>query len=100
MFSNLNLSFSILRFHHRKSFTLMLVQDVKTIRSKNHHFYDSGICILNIYILKVSENPEDLEKPDGNDNYNHNIEDFLDFTIHRDVIIDKIQKNSCNDQHD
>jgi hypothetical protein len=40
-------------------------------------------------ILQVIENPKYLEKPDDDNNNNHNVQDIFDFTIHRDVIIDK-----------
>jgi len=35
------------------------------------------------------EKPKYLEKPNNNCNYNHNIEDGFDFSIHGDVCIDK-----------
>lgn len=53
-----------------------------------------------MYIRQVRENPEYLEKPDDNNNHNHNIEDGFDFVIHGDVSIDKPQNKTCNDQYD
>jgi len=51
---------------------------------------------LKVYILQITENPKYIQKPYYNNDYNHNIQDWLDFTIHRDVIIDKPEQNTCN----
>jgi hypothetical protein len=42
-----------------------------------------------MYIRQVSENPKYLEKPNDNNNHNHNVENGFDFVIHGDVCIDK-----------
>jgi hypothetical protein len=47
------------------------------------------IEILNMYTHQVTDNPKYLEKPDDNNNHNHNIEDGFDFVIHGNVCIDK-----------
>jgi hypothetical protein len=49
-----------------------------------------------MYIREVGENSEYLKEPDNNSNHNHNIKNILDFAVHRNVIIDKPEKNSCN----
>jgi hypothetical protein len=43
------------------------------------------------------EKPKCLEKPDDQNDHNHNVEDPFDFAIHGDVCIDKPQKNTYND---
>jgi hypothetical protein len=42
-----------------------------------------------MYILQVIEKSKYLEKPNDNNNHNHNVEDIFDFAIHGDVRIDK-----------
>jgi hypothetical protein len=42
-----------------------------------------------MYTHQVTDNPKYLEKPDDNNNHNHNIEDGFDFVIHGNVCIDK-----------
>jgi hypothetical protein len=42
-----------------------------------------------MYILQVMKKPEYLEKPNDNNNYNYNVEDLFDRTIHGDISIDK-----------
>lgn len=49
----------------------------------------SDMHLLNMYILQETEKAKYLQKPNDNNNYNDNIEDTFDFTIHRDVIIDE-----------
>jgi hypothetical protein len=51
-------------------------------------------------ILEITEKSEDFQKPDDNNNYNHYVENVFDFTIHRDVVIDKVQKYSGNNQYE
>ena len=55
----------------------------------NQHFEWPPTCVLNMYIHQVTENPEHLEKPDNNNNDNHDIEDCFDFSIHGDVCVYK-----------
>lgn len=40
-------------------------------------------------ILQVTEKAEYFQKPDNKHNNNYDIKDVFDFTIHRNVIIDK-----------
>ena len=58
--------------------------------------FDYRILFSNVNILQISENPEYLKKPADNQKYNHSIQDIFDFAIHRDVIVDNVQKNTCN----
>ena len=55
--------------------------------------------ILYMYILQMTEKSKCLKKPNDNNNYNHNIEDFFDFAIHGDVCIDKPQQNTCDNKY-
>ena len=52
--------------------------------------------VLNMYILEEIENPEYLEEPNNDNNHNYDIENVFDFMVHRDIIIDKPEKNTCN----
>ena len=42
-----------------------------------------------MYILQVIENSKYLEKPNDNNNHNHNIENGFDLVINGDISIDK-----------
>jgi len=42
-----------------------------------------------MHIRDIMDNPKYLEKPNNNNNYNHNVEYGFDFSIHGDVRIDK-----------
>ena len=57
---------------------------------------NSDIHFLNMYILEETENPEYLEEPNNYNNHNNDVENVFDFVIHRDIIIDKPEKNTCN----
>jgi len=45
--------------------------------------------ILDVNILNETENSKHFQKPDNNSDNNHYIENTFDFTIHRNIIIDK-----------
>ncbi|MCP9885878.1 hypothetical protein KBY97_12215 [Synechococcus sp. ATX 2A4] len=51
---------------------------------------------------QVVRQAQQIKQPDDNSDDNNNIEDILDFAIHRDVVVDKPQQhsnnNQCNDQ--
>ena len=47
-------------------------------------------------IRQVAEKPEYLEKPDDNNDHDDNVQDSLDFDIHRDIGIDQPENNTCN----
>ena len=47
------------------------------------------IFILNMHILQVMKKPKCLEKPNDNNNHNHNVEDLFDLSVHGDVGIYK-----------
>jgi len=53
-----------------------------------------------MYVRKVAEHPEDLKKPDDKDNNYHNIQYGLNFMVHRDVGVDKPEKNPGDNQYD
>jgi len=63
---------------------------LKVIRSAHLHLSGLGDVLLNINIFKVVENPKDLKKPDDDNNHHDNVQNVFDFTIHGDVIIDKV----------
>ena len=58
------------------------------------------MVLSNMYTHEVAENPKYFEKPDNNDNYDNCVKDVFDFAIHRDKIIDKPKKNTCNNKYD
>ena len=47
-------------------------------------------------VCQVSDQPENLEKPDDNNDHNHNVDDPSDFVIHWDVRIHKPEDNTHN----
>ena len=55
--------------------------------------------ILNVYITQIMEKSKNFEELNHNDDYNHNIQDGFNFTIHRYVGIDKPQKNTCGNEN-
>jgi hypothetical protein len=63
---------------------------------KQTAFKNAGIHLLNMYILKVTENPKYFKKPDNNNNHNNNVEDVFYLTVHWDIIIDKPKKDASN----
>jgi hypothetical protein len=42
-----------------------------------------------MYIRQVVENPEDLKKPNDNENHHHDIENGFNLVVHGNVSIDK-----------
>ena len=57
----------------------------------------SGLIQLNMNVHQIAEHPENFEKPDNNNDNDNNIQDGLDFVIHRNVSINKPEKNSGYD---
>jgi len=53
-----------------------------------------------MYVLQISENPKYFKKPDNNNNHNNNVENVFNFMIHWDIIIDKVEKETCNNYYD
>ena len=51
---------------------------------------------LNMYTPQVTENPKYLKKPNNYNDHDNDVEDVFYFIIHWDIIIDKPQKNACN----
>ncbi len=57
------------------------------------------IHFLNMYILQVIEKSKNFYQPDYDNNHNHNVQDSSDFTIHRDIVVDK-PENDTGDNKD
>jgi hypothetical protein len=51
-------------------------------------------------VCKISEQAENLEKPDNKNNHNHNVEDVFDLAIHRDVRIHKPEQDTGDNKYD
>lgn len=47
-------------------------------------------------VCNIAYQPEDFEKPDNNDDHDHDIQDGFDLMIHGNVGVDKPKKNACN----
>ena len=41
-----------------------------------------------------------FKQPDNKNNYNYNVQQAFDFTIHWNIIVDEVQDNARNNQHD
>jgi hypothetical protein len=55
---------------------------------------------LHVNVGDVGEQPEYFQKPDNDDDYNHDIQDGFDLMIHGNVCVDKPKKNPRNNQYD
>ena len=49
-----------------------------------------------MYILKINEYPEYFQEPYNYNNHNNNVKDVFNFMVHRDIIINKPEKKTCN----
>ena len=49
-----------------------------------------------MYIPEINENSKNFKEPYDNNYYNHCVEYVFDLMVHRDIIIDKPQKNAGN----
>ena len=56
--------------------------------------------LRNTDVAAVIENPEGIQQPDDNTDYDNDIEDLFDLAIHRDVIVDQPEQDADHDQGD
>jgi hypothetical protein len=57
--------------------------------NENIPFSETLVGLLYVDIRKVGKKPENLKKPDDNNDHNNNVDDPFDFPVHRDVGVDK-----------
>ena len=57
-----------------------------------------GVLYMNI--CKVAEQAKNLQQPDDHNNHYHDIQDSLDFVIHRDHGINKPQNETCDNDYE
>jgi hypothetical protein len=50
--------------------------------------------ILNMYVLQITEKAKYFQQPYDHYNYSDDVEDVFDFTIHRNVVVYKPEKNT------
>ena len=53
-----------------------------------------------MYILEINEYTKNLQEPYDNNHYHDGIENVFDLMVHWNIIIDKPEKNACNNQND
>jgi hypothetical protein len=53
----------------------------------------------NVDILKIIQKSKDLYKPNNYSNYDYDIKDPPDFTIHGDVVVHQPEKNPGDNQY-
>ena len=66
----------------------------------NKRFYQILYIFLQMYILEIKENPKYFEQPYNYHYHNNNVEDVFYLMVHWDIIIDKPEKKTCNNQYD
>jgi hypothetical protein len=52
-----------------------------------------------MYIPEIAQKSKYFYKPNNYSNYDHNVEDPSDFTIHGDVVVYKPEKNSGDNKY-
>jgi hypothetical protein len=55
---------------------------------------------LQMYILEIYKNPKYFKKPYNKYNYNDYVEDVFYLMVHWDIIVDKPEKKTSNNQYD
>ncbi len=59
----------------------------------------SCFFFLNTKTFYRTQKPKRLQEPNDNNNYNNNIENTFDFTIHRYIGVNKPEENTYNNQY-
>jgi len=68
------------------------------INSLKYQIVDRWFLYVNIH--QVAKKPKDFQKPNNDNNHNHNIQDIFYLMIHGNIRIDNPQKNTYNDNYE